>query len=199
MTKRSRNLLGLPVISLDDGLKLGHVRGLVVDPPNKALAAVIVESGGLIREQRFIPLTKIHSMRFDAVTVKKNAGAEKGTALPHIVQLWKDRITLTGSRVISENGTVLGRVQDYTVNVENGRIEGIELADSSLNRVLKGNSFIPANLVRTIAKETIVVADQAVASMEQLGGGLEERLRRVLSIGKTRFGGNKPKGGNESD
>lgn len=199
MTKRSRDLLGLPVISLDDGLKLGHVRGLVVDPPHKTLVAVIVESGGLRREQRFIPLSKINSMRFDAVTVKESANAERGAALPHIVQLWKDKITLTGTRVISENGTVLGIVQDYTVNVENGRIEGIELADSGLNRVLKGSSFIPIHLIRTIGKETIVAADEAITSMEQLGGGLEERLRQALPKRKTRLNQNKPENGGKPD
>ncbi|MDA8096071.1 MAG: photosystem reaction center subunit H [Desulforudis sp.] len=180
MTKKSRDLLGLPVISLDEGVKLGHVKGLVIDPPSKALAALIVESSGLFREQRFIPLAKIHSMGFDAVTISRITNAEKGASLPHIVQLWKDKVTLVGARVISENGTVLGRVQDYTVDLDNGQIEGIELAESSLNRMLKGSHHISVHLIRTLGREAVVVSDNTAESMNRIDGGLEERMRQML-------------------
>ncbi|MGQ9512326.1 PRC-barrel domain-containing protein [Thermodesulfitimonas sp.] len=75
--RKSKELLGMPVVSLEEGLRVGRVTGLVVDPAAKTVAALIVEKGGLFREQRFIPFPQVYSIGANAVTLHRSQQAAK--------------------------------------------------------------------------------------------------------------------------
>ena len=57
--RKSKDFLGMPVVSLQEGLRIGRVTGLVIDPAAKAVTALIVERGSFFREQRFIPFPQV--------------------------------------------------------------------------------------------------------------------------------------------
>ncbi|MFZ5901116.1 MAG: PRC-barrel domain-containing protein [Bacillota bacterium] len=180
MLRRARELVGLPVISLEEGLKLGNVKTLIVNPAGKAVAALVVEEKGFFKEQKFIPFAKVHSVGANALTVAQSASAAKASSLPELVQLWKEKTTVTGARVVTESGSVLGWVQDYFVDTVTGTITGLEAAPSGIGGAVKGRSFIPAEVLRTIGKEVIVTTDEALARMQKIDGGLEARFLDVL-------------------
>ncbi|MDI6710709.1 MAG: PRC-barrel domain-containing protein [Thermoanaerobacterales bacterium] len=177
--RKSSELLGLPVISLEEGAKVGHIKGLILNPTAKALVALVVEGRGVFKEQRFIPFAKVHSMGANAVTVSRGQTAQKAANLPEMVQLWKDRTPLVGARVVTESGDILGTVVDYGIDPPTGAVAGLEVAPSSLGATLKGRSWMPAGTLRTLGKEIIVVSDEAREEITPLDGGLEQRARRL--------------------
>ncbi|MFZ5898956.1 MAG: PRC-barrel domain-containing protein [Bacillota bacterium] len=178
--RKARELVGLPVISLEEGLKIGNVKTLIINPASKAVVALVVEEKGFFKEQKFIPFVKVHSVGANALTVAQSASAAKASSLPELVQLWKEKTTVTGCRVVTENGTVLGWVQDYLVDTVTGAITGLEVASSGIGGAVKGRSFIPAEVLRTIGKEVIVTADEALDRIQKIDGGLEARFIDVL-------------------
>lgn len=177
--RKSGELLGLPVISLEEGAKVGHIKGLILNPGAKALVALVVEGRGVFKEQKFIPFAKVHSVGANAVTVSRGQNAQKAANLPEMVQLWKDRTPLIGARVVTESGDILGTVVDYGIDPATGAVAGLEIAPSSLGATLKGRSWLLAGSLRTLGKEIIVVANQARDEITPLEGGLEQRARRL--------------------
>jgi len=177
--RKSKRFASMPVFSLEEGLQIGSVRELVVDPAGKRIAALVIEQKGWFKEQRFIPYHKVHSVGDDAITIEKTSGVQKAAGLPDIVRLLKDKVKIIGAKIVAENGKVLGFIDEYYVEVDTGNITGFEFSGSLINNVMKGRAFIDISYVRTVGKEVIVVTNEAVNNVFKLNGGLQETFKNV--------------------
>jgi len=169
----------MPVISLEEGQHIGVVKELVIDPTGKKVAALIIEQKGWFKEQRFIPYSKVHSVGADAITIEKSSGVQKAAGLPEIVKLLREKIKINGARIVAENGTVLGQVDEYYVDVESGTIAGLEFSGNFINSVINGKAFLDIDYIRTMGKEVIVVTNESVENAFKLDGGLQETIKNV--------------------
>ncbi|AEG13804.1 PRC-barrel domain protein [Desulfofundulus kuznetsovii DSM 6115] len=177
--RKSKQFIGMPVISLQEGQQIGVVRGLVVDPEKKAVAALIIEQKGWFKEQKYVPFNRVHSVGENVITVDRSSNAERGAKLPDIVKLVKDRTGITGARIVTESGTLLGQVDEYYVDLEAGDIVGLEFSGGFLDSVISGRAFLDTTFVRTIGKEVIVTSNEALANVIKIEGGLAESLRQL--------------------
>ena len=66
--RKSQDIIGLPVIQVKTGERLGVVRDLLFDEQQQ-LRGVLLENGGWMRRSSFIPSDKIASFGEDAVIV----------------------------------------------------------------------------------------------------------------------------------
>ncbi|KAF1085836.1 PRC-barrel domain protein [Sporotomaculum syntrophicum] len=177
--RKSRHFTSMPVISLEEGQQIGIIKGLVVNPSLKRVAALIIEQKGWFNEQKFIPFSNVHSVGEDAVTVKHGTIVQKGGNLPEIISLTKSKVKISGARIVTESGTLLGEADDYYVNLATGEIIGLEFSGSFINSLFSGKAFLDINHVVTIGKNMIVCSDQALVEAVKLDGGLQEKLRGV--------------------
>lgn len=177
--RRSRRFISMPVISLEEGLKVGSVKGLVVDPPNKKVAALVIEQKGWFKEMKYIPYNKIRSVGDDAITIDRSSGAEKGASLPEIIRLVKEKIEVNGNKLVAENGTVLGFVDEFFIDEESGKIAGLEFAGKYIDSVIRGRAYLDISFVRTLGKEVVVVTAEGVENVLKLDGGLQETVRSI--------------------
>ncbi|MCL6477995.1 MAG: PRC-barrel domain-containing protein [Peptococcaceae bacterium] len=177
--RKSKQFLGLPVISLEEGQQVGTVKGLVVNPTLKNVAALIIEQKGLFREQKFIPYSKVHSTGEDAVTIDHANWVGKGVSLPEILKLYKERVNITGSRLVTENGTVLGIVDEYYVDLQTGDIVGLEFSGGTVSSLLKGSAFLDINHVRTLGPKVVICNDSSLNNIVRMDGGLQETFRAI--------------------
>jgi len=177
--KKSRRFISLPVISLEEGQQIGTVKGLVVDPAAKKVAALIIEQKGWFKEQRFVPYHKIHSVGSDAITIEKNSYVEKSGNLSEIVKLLKDKVEINGSRIVAENGSVLGFVDEYYVDPITGAITGLEFSGNLIDSVIKGRAFLDIAHVRTLGKEITIVTSEGPENAFKLEGGLQETVKSI--------------------
>ncbi|MEW6184010.1 MAG: PRC-barrel domain-containing protein [Bacillota bacterium] len=173
--RKSKDLIGMPVVSLEEGIKVGRVTGLVIDPEEKAVTALVVEKGGLLREQKFVPFPQVHSVGANAVTLNKSQSATKGTSLPEILRLFKEKISIIGSKVVAENGTVFGNVVEYRLDTSTGMITTIEIAPTKHSALLQGVKMLDSTLIRTIGKEIVVVGDATEKCLTTVEEGLKDR------------------------
>lgn len=181
--RKSKQLISIPLFSLVEGIQVGTVRGLVVDPVRKALAALIVEQKGWFKEQKFVPFKKVHSIGNDAITIEKATGLERGPNLPDIIKLLKEKATVIDARIVAENGTFLGFVDEYRLDPLTGNITGLEFSGSFINSAIKGRAFLDINYVRTIGREAIITTNEAIENIVKLDGGLQEGIKKIKEAG----------------
>lgn len=177
--RKSKKFIGMPVISLAEGQQLGTVKGLVVDPVGQKVAALIIEQKGWFSEQKFAPYGKVRSVGTDAITIDQSALVEKGTSLPDILKLYKDKIAVIGCKVLAENGAQLGVVDEYYVDETNGNIVGLEVTSTLLNSLMKGKTFLDISFTKTIGKELVVTSNDAAENLVKSDGGFQETVKQL--------------------
>lgn len=123
---RARQLKGYPVIDLNNGVMLGRVQDLAVDPAQKRVAALVVGEKGLLKGRgRIIPFAQVHSIGRDAVTITGEAAQNIEEAAGERLQPY----SFLGNSVISSSGDYIARVHDYSFSTSSGDLESLLLHD----------------------------------------------------------------------
>jgi len=151
--KRSREVVGLPVIELREGKSLGRVHGLLVNPAERRVAALEVGERTLLKTRcELITYDLLRSIGADAVTLHSfTAAAEPCETTP-------DGLTgkkLTGSRVVTADGTLVGVLEDFTFMEAGGAIAELAV---SLDKA-KHNLLLPVEVVENFGKDYIIVRE----------------------------------------
>lgn len=177
--RKSKQIVGMPVFSLEDGQQTGTVKELVINSQRKQVVAIAIAQKGWLKELKYIPYSKIRSIGEDAITVDHGATLEKGASLPEIVKLVREKVELTGARLVTENGNILGLVDEYLIDLLTGEIVGLEFGDNFINSMIKGRAYLDIAHVRTIGKEVIVCHEDALANLVKVEGGMSNTVRSL--------------------
>ncbi|MCF8010117.1 MAG: PRC-barrel domain-containing protein [Clostridiales bacterium] len=177
--QKSKELLSMPVISITEGQQIGFIKNLVLDSYKKQIIALVIEPKGFFKEQKYIPFDKITSIGNDAVTVDRSASAEKGTNLPYIIRLLKDNVQLKGTRIITENGSFLGHIDEYYISVTSGQLIGIEFTNKLFKSLVQGKTFLNISYINTIGKEVIICNNEAKDNIVKLQGNMQEKFINI--------------------
>lgn len=181
MQKRCRKVLSMPVVSLEDGSHIGKVKGLLVDPAERTVAALVLDQKGLFKEQKVIPFQRVKSVGEHAITVDKSSGAERLSSLPQLAKLAKEPTAVVGAQVITEDGNVLGTVEEYTFDSATGGISTLELAGNLLK--LKGRATLPVTAVITLGKSVIIARAGSEVELDREENPLQETVKSVRDTG----------------
>lgn len=174
--RESNKFIGLPVISLEDSLRVGIVRELVVDPVKKEISGLILEQKGWFKEQKIVPYNKVRNIGEDAITIEKSSSVEKPTNLPEIIDLIKNKTLITGAKVVTEEGINIGNVEEFSIEERTGHIMELEITGTFIEGLMKGTARLSINQVKTIGKEIIIAAEKAEDTLEKTDGGLNKTL-----------------------
>lgn len=157
-----KNLLGLTVISLDNGKEIGKVKKPIIDvQTGKIIALLLEQKTGIFRDAKVITYDFVNHIGKDAVTVSKTDCIQKASSIPDIFHLLKLDNTIINSRVMTINGTALGNIEEYYFDVETGNITSLEISGSGFNGLFKGKAFLAAEYITTIGKDVIIVDNEA--------------------------------------
>lgn len=177
--KKSRRFISMPIISLEEGLQVGSVRSLIVNAEKMEIAALVIDQRGWFREQKIIPYSKVRSVGTDAITIDQSSNVQRPVNLPEILKLLKERANPIGSRVLAENGLVLGLVDEYYIDENTGKIVSLEISGKFLESLFKGKGLLGAEHIRTMGLHAIVVNDGCESYLEKIDGGLQETLSNI--------------------
>ncbi len=148
---KTKEVIGLPVLNLNDGNQIGKIKDIYFDGLNKKVVYLeISEKTGLFKKtESFLSLEKIHSIGKNAVTVEK---LDFSTEIPKELGEFKYS-NLIGRNVIYENGSILGKVTEVNFNFPEGKILsfGVSGGDKAL---------VDMDKIRVIGKDAIIVYNQ---------------------------------------
>lgn len=178
--KPSRKFLSLPIISLQEGQQLGYVKSLILDAGKKSLAAIVVDPKGFFKDQRIIPYSKVVSVGDDAITIDKESHVEKSSSIPELLDLVKEKLTIIGTKMVTESGKTLGTAEEYYVDPSTGKITQIEISGGRFEGIFNGKARISAEYVTTIGHDVIVIQKGSEHALTVSDKGLSDTLKTFL-------------------
>ena len=178
--KPSRKYLSLPIISLQEGQQIGFVKSLILSADTKSLAAIVVDSKGFFKDQRIIPYSKVVSVGDDVITIDKESHVEKTSNLPELLNLVKEKLTIIGTKMVTESGKTLGTADEYYVDPNTGKITQIEISGGKLEGLLSGKAWISAEYITTLGHDAIITQKGSENSLTVADKGLSDSFKNLL-------------------
>ena len=120
--KKSVDILGLPVISITEGRELGMSKTLLIDAPNRVVAAVTIEDEDWYRGVKLIPYDNVIAVGDDAVTVNHSENILTLDAAGDFETLLDDNIRVIGTKAITRTGVIQGTITEIFIG-KDGSIE----------------------------------------------------------------------------
>jgi sporulation protein YlmC with PRC-barrel domain len=156
-------LLGMPLVTVDEGQRLGRVSGVEYDPERGRIAYLKFE--GDKRKDGLIPWEAVQAVGADAVTVQGVAAVQPGIAPSE-----RDCLTpYLGDRpVVTESGERLGTITGYDFDEQTGEVRRFHIATGGFLGRLTGRELaFPPEAIRTFGKDAIIVADSVAHPREK--------------------------------
>ncbi len=156
--KKSVDILGLPVISISEGIELGTSKSLVINPAQGAVAALVVDDGKWYLGAKLLPFTAIAGLGEAAITVESAGSVVPVSGAPDLEKLLAAGVAVIGAKVLTKNGRIQGKITEITVDGA-GKIISCEVEELSGDII-----HIPTQRVFTFAKDVVIVADGDAAA-----------------------------------
>lgn len=178
--KPSRRFLSLPIISLQEGQQIGYVKSIILNAAAKSLAAIVVDPKGFFKDQRIIPYSRVVSVGDDAITIDKESHVEKSSNIPELFDLVKEKLTIIGTKIVTETGKTLGTADEYYVDPETGKITQVELSGGKLEGFLSGKALISADYIVTIGHDVIITQKGSENALTVADKGLSDSFKNLI-------------------
>ena len=155
--KKSVDILGLPVISITEGRELGMSKTLLIDAPNRVVAAITIEDEDWYRGVKLIPYDNVIAVGEDAVTINNSENILTLDAAGDFETLLDDNIRVIGTKAITRSGVIQGNITEIFIG-EDGSIEKCEITTPE-----GSTSEVTADQVSIFGKEVTVICPEGDA------------------------------------
>ena len=155
--KKSVDILGLPVIRITEGRELGMSKTLLIDAPNRVVAAITIEDEDWYRGVKLIPYDNVIAVGEDAVTINNSENILTLDAAGDFETLLDDNIRVIGTKAITRSGVIQGNITEIFIG-EDGSIEKCEITAPE-----GSTSEVTADQVSIFGKEVTVISPEGDA------------------------------------
>lgn len=160
MLVKGKDVIGLRVITLERGEKIDDVEDLIYDPTQNRVVALLVDEGGWFSDARVIPFEHVKHIGKDAVMVESDQVLKKASQMPErISHIAKDDTFLTKTKIITESGTMLGKVTDIHFDSETGDVVELEVSEGGLKDLQSGKKRVKVKDIITVGEDATIVKD----------------------------------------
>ena len=152
----SREMIGLPVIYINNGRELGKAKEWLLDEREENVVALVTEGGGWLPQRLIFPYRAILSVGTDAILVQEEGLPAFGDP-PELEHQHTFRVL--GKRMFSANGREVGIVDDFLFEETSGRVTGWRLSSGLIDDLLKGRSVVEQALQLKIGEDVLILGD----------------------------------------
>lgn len=174
--KRASEILGLPVISADNGKKIGIIKEVLFDKNTKSVVGFLLEPKSFASRKNVVLKKDVLSLGDDALIINDEAN------IVNLREVDKKSITksknnsLIGLRVLTKKGEDLGVVKDVLFDPRFGTIDGVLLSDGLLQDIVNGRNLLPLFGKVEFGDENILVEKEAVEEILDQHKGIKNIL-----------------------
>lgn len=156
--KRSEELLGLSVISIEDGKENGCVSDYVINPSKGMVEYLIIDNGYRYMGIKLLPFKMVEGVGEYAVTILSSSTITDLSDEPDANELLEKNVRIKNTKVLTKKGKLIGNVSEFIVNEdEEGKISACEVV------LPNGGSggLISCDMIITFGKDVLVVSEDA--------------------------------------
>lgn len=164
--KKTKEILGLSLICINEGSEYGKIKGLLVNPDKGKVEYLIIDDGKYYLGAKLLAFDKVLGIGIDAVTTENEINIKSFSDVDEALDLAAREVSIIGTKVYTKKGSYIGTVEEYYINEEDGFIIGCQIAET------EEKSIIPASSIITFGKSVLVVVENAkdtlVSSLDEV-------------------------------
>jgi sporulation protein YlmC with PRC-barrel domain len=170
--RRGRDLLNLPVYTIDDGKSVGYIDSLFVRRENLCVAWVRLTTGPL-GGHRFAPYDAFQILGVDIALVPTDAALRD--EIPDDEKNALDT-GLTGRSVLTLAGQQVGSLMGFEIDPASGKISGFRVRQSAgffhsvVAAVRDDTVLVPAEGIASLGPDAVILHPDAVSQFVANGG-----------------------------
>lgn len=172
--RKARDLIGLPVLTVESGKQLGQAKDILVDSTWN-MKGIVLETKNWFSSMRYIRWSDIIAAGEDAITIPNEnviLDLEQGAELTPLVE---GNHKIKGLPVVTVGGHQLGMVEDVYLGRNWGtQIVGYELSEGFISDLKEGRRWLPAPESAVIGEDAIIVPVHCTEEVEELFVSKEE-------------------------
>lgn len=149
--KNTLDILGMPVISIQEGVEIGTVKGCLVDAAKRALAGLVIEDGKWFLGAKVLPFSDIVSFGDNILLVDRSTNVVPVEPDSNFANLFTQDVRIIGTKVLTRQGIFQGEVSEYFF-AEDGALQRYEVAANT-----GGTVEIAAEQVITLSKDMVII------------------------------------------
>ena len=156
--RTTKELSGLAIIDVRDGKKLGTVGESVISPDDGRLLGFVIKRSALLnQEESAVDIEDVRSIGSDAVTVEGEEVVHRVDAMPESFRQARsgDR-TLIGRKVITQGGSLVGKIADLVISENDRRATGMILGSGMFER----GDALSADRIASVGPDVVIVTEE---------------------------------------
>lgn len=164
---RARDVIGLPVISVDDGRKLGEVRDILLG--EWQIKGLLLDAKYWFGSARAVACEGIHSLGADAVMVADPEAVYTFGDFTELGRLFiSGKKKLQGMPVMTPNGQQLGYIEDVYFDDDLGKtITGLELTDGFISDFTEGRKVVMVRNDAQLGEDAVICHGDMVKASDE--------------------------------
>lgn len=153
--KKSSEVQGLPIISIADGVEIGRVKSLIINPEKRSIDFITVDHEEWQMEGRAVPFNKIVGIGDYALTIDSKRSVIDMNEIPVANELLNRKISILQTKIMTRKGQLVGEATEYSIDDETGELVQLYVLNENGEYIVAGKDVI------TYGKELIIVTEGA--------------------------------------
>lgn len=154
--KKSQEIIGLPVFSIINGIKIGQVKDLVINPEEGKVDFILVSDGSWYVGARILPFKDVMGIGEHAVTTESESMLLTISEAGNANSLLERNIEVKGNRVLTNKGNLIGVISEYEIDENTGKLNKLEYKTAQDEAKIE---IIMAADVLTFGADVVVVKE----------------------------------------
>jgi uncharacterized protein YrrD len=178
---KGKHIIGKSVITRDTGEIIEQVEDILFDSQQNKILGFLVDEGGMFRSARLLPFENILIIGDDGITVHDRSAVVNAQDIKEMQSTVHTKNTLLGTRVMTEDGKNLGKIQDVYFDEIIGTIEGYEVSGGMFADAMSGTAFLPSPKTINIGRDVAFVPSDVITlmDMQKEEGGIRKMMRET--------------------
>lgn len=157
--QKIRDLLGLPVLEIENGTQIGEVQEVIIDIDQASVRGIILSNANWFTNEQGIEFRNLHSIGRDAVMVRTQDVIQEASLFSASDNKVYHLGELLDKHVITESGLQIGILADMIFEPTTGEIKAYNISDGVITDLLYGRMSLPLPQAQIVGQDKVIVPE----------------------------------------